>query len=295
MLQYIIWDVNPEIFHLGSFSVRWYGLLFAAGFLVGMQIMTHIFKKEGKPLADTDTLLIYMVVSIVLGARIGHFAFYEPEVLLRNPLGVILPPYMGLASHGAFVATMLGLWLYSRRKSSRLSGQTFAWVTDRIVITAALGGAFIRLGNLMNSEILGTITTKPWGFVFMNARDEYPIYATPTSNILIARHPAQLYEAISCFILFFILLAMWNRYKQRTPDYRILGFFLVWVFTLRFFYEFIKEDQVAKEATMTLNIGQQLSIPVVIVGLYFLIRSYLPGNRPTALPPDLATPVAENR
>ncbi len=263
MLQYVIWEVNPEIFHIGSFSVRWYGLFFALGFLVGMQIISFVFKKENKPIADTDTLLIYMVVSTILGARIGHFLFYEPDVLLRNPLTVITPPFAGLASHGAF-CILLGLWLYSRRKESKLSGQTFLWVTDRIAIVVALAGACIRFGNLMNSEIVGRSTDVPWAFVFMNNNE----YAK------IPRHPAQLYESISCLILFFVLLWFWNRYKERTPRGSMLGIFLVWVFGLRFFFEYLKENQVSFEDNMALNMGQILSIPAVLLGIYFLVRSY---------------------
>lgn len=264
MLQYVIWDVDPEIFHIGAFSVRWYGLLFALGFLIGMQVMTYIFKQEQKPVADTDSLLIYMVVATILGARFGHFLFYEPEVLLRNPLEVILPPFAGLASHGAFISIMPALWLYSRRQSSRATGQSFLWVADRIVITIALAGACIRFGNLMNSEIVGRPTNVSWAFVFINNNE----YAK------IPRHPAQLYESLSCLVLFFFLMWFWNRRKEGTPRGSMLGIFLIWVFTLRFLYEYLKEDQVAKEAAMYLNIGQQLSIPLVLIGLFFLIRSY---------------------
>lgn len=275
MLQFVIWDVNPEIFHIGSFSVRWYGLLFALGFLIGMQIMTHIFKKENKPVTDTDTLLIYMVVSTILGARIGHFLFYEPEVLLSNPLEVILPPYRGLASHGAGVGILFGLWLYSRRKSSQATGQTFLWVTDRIALTVALAGACIRFGNLMNSEIVGRPTDVPWGFVFMNNNE----YAK------IPRHPAQLYESLSCIVLFFFLLWFWNRYKERTPRGSMLGIFMIWVFGLRFFYEYLKENQVAFENNLTLNMGQILSIPAVLLGIYLIVRSY---GKPAPVPaPDV--------
>lgn len=264
MLQYVIWDVNPEIFHIGAFSVRWYGLLFALGFLIGMQIMTYIFKQENKPVADTDTLLIYMVVATILGARIGHFLFYEPEVLFRNPLEVILPPYRGLASHGATVGILLGLWLYSRRQASRATNQTFLWVTDRIVITVALAGACIRFGNLMNSEIVGRPTDVPWAFIFIN-NPEYE---------KIPRHPAQLYESLSCLVLFFFLFWFWNRTKERTPRGSMLGIFLIWVFGLRFFYEYLKENQVAFENNLALNMGQILSIPAVLMGVYFLVRSY---------------------
>lgn len=273
MLQYIIWEVNPEIFHVGSFSIRWYGLLFALGFLIGMQIMSHIFKKENKPVADTDTLLIYMVVATILGARIGHFLFYEPDVLLHHPLTVITPPFAGLASHGATIGILTALWLYSRRKESRLTNQTFLWVTDRIVIVVALAGACIRFGNLMNSEIVGRPTDVSWAFVFMNNNE----YAK------IPRHPAQLYESLSCLVLFFFLLWFWNHNKERTPRGSMLGIFLIWVFSLRFFYEYLKENQVAFENTMALNMGQILSIPAVLMGIYFVVRSYqTPVVIPTA-------------
>lgn len=274
MLAYIVWDANPVLFSIDAFNlfgfqfpqfeIRWYGLLFAAGFLIGMQIMTRIFRKEGKPQEDLDALLIYMVISTVLGARIGHYLFYEPEVLFRNPLEVILPPYRGLASHGATIGILTALWLYSRRKSSRLTGQTFLWTTDRIVIAVALAGACIRLGNLMNHEIVGLPTTVPWGFIF-KYNNEYPVG--------VPRHPAQLYESLSCLTLFFILLAMWNRMRAKTPRGLLLGIFLIWIFGLRFLFEYLKENQVAFENTLPLNMGQILSIPAVMVGIYFVWHS----------------------
>ncbi len=281
MLTYITWNVSPDLFTIpeflgfGPFTIRWYGLLFAAGFLFGQQIMTYIFKKEGKPLEDIDTLTLVMVASTVLGARIGHFLFYEPQVLFRNPLEVILPPYAGLASHGALVGILFGLWLYTRKRQS--TGQTFLWLTDRMVILVALAGAFIRFGNLMNSEIVGTITDKPWAFIFMQNM-EYSQYP---------RHPAQLYESITCLILAFILFALWNKYKAATPPGRLLGIFLIWIFGLRFMYEFLKENQVSFEDTLPLNMGQFLSIPAVLLGIYFVVRS----QRPTPLSGTRATRV----
>ncbi|MCF0053149.1 prolipoprotein diacylglyceryl transferase [Dyadobacter sp. LJ53] len=267
MISYIIWNVSPEIFTIpqigdfGPFPVRWYGLLFAAGFLVGQQIMIHVFKKEGKPLEDIDSLTLYMVLSTVIGARVGHFLFYEPEVLFKNPREVILPPYAGLASHGAIIGIITGLLLYSRFR--RESGQTFLWVADRMVIVIALAGAFIRFGNLMNSEIVGKPTDVPWSFVFVQN----------TEFRQIPRHAAQLYESISCFILFFILLWIWNKYKAATPRGLMVGVFFVWVFTLRFMYEFLKENQEAFEANYALNMGQILSIPAVLLGIYFIYQS----------------------
>ncbi|MCE7069221.1 MULTISPECIES: prolipoprotein diacylglyceryl transferase [Dyadobacter] len=267
MISYIIWNVSPEIFTIpqigdfGPFPVRWYGLLFAAGFLVGQQVMIHVFKKEGKPLEDIDSLTLYMVLSTVIGARLGHFIFYEPEVLFKKPLEVILPPYAGLASHGAIIGIITGLWLYSRSRTA--TGQTFLWVADRMVIVIALAGAFIRFGNLMNSEIVGKPTDVPWSFVFVQN----------TEFRQIPRHAAQLYESISCFILFFILLWIWNKYKSATPRGLMVGIFFVWVFTLRFLYEFLKENQEAFEANYLLNMGQILSIPAVLLGLYFIYQS----------------------
>lgn len=284
MLQYVTWDVDPEIFHIGAFSVRWYGLMFAMGFVIGIQIMTHIFKVERKPLSDTDPLLLTMVVSIVLGARIGHFLFYEPEMFLRNPLDIVLPPYAGLASHGAALGVLIGLWLYSRRKSSIESGQTFFWTIDRLMITAALGGAFIRFGNLMNSEIVGRPTDVSWAFIFLR-NDEYE---------KIPRHPAQLYESISCLVVTFILAWWWNHYKEKTPRGSMVGIFLIWIFGLRFFFEYLKEVQVAKELTMSLNIGQQLSIPAVALGIFFLVRSFRNRTRDFANTP-ITVPEKEQR
>lgn len=283
MLHYLIWEPDPEIFHIGAFSVRWYGLLFAMGFLIGMQIMSYIFKVERKPAADTDTLLIYMVVSTIVGARFGHFLFYEPDVLINHPLTVITPPFAGLASHGATVGIMVALWLYARRKESIATNQTFLWVADRIVIVVALAGAFIRTGNFINSEIIGRPTDLPWGVVFPKA-DYRDVFGPPELH-LVPRHPAQLYEALSCLIIFVILFWFWNRYKDKTPRGSMLGIFLIWVFTLRFLFEYVKENQVAKEATMALNIGQLLSIPAVLLGIYFLVRSY---RHPVVVPKEMS-------
>ncbi len=274
MLAYINWNVSPDIFTIpefmgfGPFTIRWYGLLFAAGFLFGQQIMTHIYKKEGKPLEDIDTLTLVMVAATVLGARLGHFLFYEPEVFIKNPLEIILPPFAGLASHGALIGILLGLWLYTRKRQA--TGQTFLWLTDRMIILVALAGAFIRFGNLMNSEIVGKVTDVPWGFIFMQNM-EYSQYP---------RHPAQLYESISSLILFFVLFALWNKYKSATPRGMLLGVGLVWIFVFRFIDEFLKENQVNFEDTLPLNMGQFLSIPAVLLGIYLIVRSRRNDHHP---------------
>ena len=256
MFGYIIWDVNPEIFSIGTFSIRWYGLLFASGFLVGQRIMAHIFRKEGLKETLLDSLLLTMVITTVVGARLGHFLFYEPDIFFKNPLQVITPPFAGLASHGALVGILLGLYIYARSKKI-----SFLWVVDRIVIVVALAGCFIRMGNLMNSEIVGKVTDMPWAFVFTRNFEftQYP------------RHPAQLYEAIACLILCFLLFWMWNKRKTQTPQGLLLGVFLIWVFGLRFVIEFFKENQVAFENELQFNMGQILSIPAVALGFVFLI------------------------
>ncbi|MBN8822250.1 prolipoprotein diacylglyceryl transferase [Spirosoma sp.] len=272
MLHYIIWNVDPEIFRIGSWPVRWYGLLFATGFLFGMQLMTHIFKTERKPQADTDALLMTMVLGTVLGARLGHFLFYEPAMFIDDPLGIVTPPYGGLASHGAIIGILLGLWIYSRRAASQATGQSFLWVIDRISIVAALGGAFIRFGNLMNSEIFGKPTTVPWAFVFVR---DHEFSQVP-------RHPTQIYESLSCLILAIGLFWFWRTYRNQAAPGTMAGIFLIWVFSLRFVWEFFKENQVAFEDSMNFNMGQLLSIPAILLGLILLLRNFI---RPASLIP----------
>ncbi|MEZ0612436.1 prolipoprotein diacylglyceryl transferase [Fibrella sp. WM1] len=267
MLSYITWTVTPDIVQIGPFAISWYGVFFALSFLIGSQLISSIFRQEGKPASDVDSLLIYMVVSTVVGARLGHFLFYEPATLWQHPLEVILPPYRGLASHGAAIGILTGLLLYVRSRRSR--GQSFLWVADRIAIVVALSGFFIRLGNLMNSEIVGRPTTLPWGVVFVNNTEYAPV----------ARHPAQLYEALTCLLLFGVLLTMWRRTKRETPQGLLLGIFFVWVFTLRFGYEFLKENQVAFENQMPLNVGQLLSILAIMLGIYLIVKSLVTEQR----------------
>ncbi len=265
-LQYITWDVSPEIIDTEYFSIRWYGLLFALGFLIGQQILIYIFKQEGKPERDVETLTVFMVLSTIIGARLGHCLFYEPEYYLANPIKILKIWEGGLASHGATIGILFALWLYARKKKD----QSYLWVVDRIVITVALAGGLIRLGNLMNSEIIGKPTDVPWAFVF-TAVDQQP------------RHPAQLYEAISCFILFGFLFWLWSRRKAKTPEGSLLGIFLIYIFGLRFAYEFLKENQVDFENNMALNMGQWLSIPAVLGGIFVLLIANRNAKRRDAL------------
>ncbi|QIP13755.1 prolipoprotein diacylglyceryl transferase [Spirosoma aureum] len=258
----IIWTAKAELFRAGPFVITWYGLCFALSFIIGLKVITYIFNQENKPTREVDSLLLYLVISTIGGARLGHFLIYEPTMLWQHPLEVLLPPYRSLASHGAAIGILLGLFFYTRTRQE--PGESFLWVGDRIAIVVALSGCFIRLGNPMNSEIIGRPTRVPWGFIFVN-NTEY-------SNV--PRHPAQLYEALTCLLLFGVLLWIWFRDKASLPHGLLIGVFLTWVFSLRFLYEFIKENQVPFEDQMRLNVGQLLSVPAVLIGVFLLIRSY---------------------
>lgn len=265
----IDWTATPEIFEIKGFALRWYGILFAAGFIVGQYVMVKFFTLEGKPAADVDTLTIYMVASTVLGARLGHCFFYDPDYYLSNPIKILFVWEGGLASHGAAFGILFGLWLYSRKMN-----QGYLWIVDRIVVVVALAGCFIRFGNLMNSEIVGSPSNLPWAFIFHNS------VSLSAAERIIPRHPSQLYESITCLILFFLLYFYYMKKQSLMPEGRLLGIFLVYVFGLRFFYEFIKENQEEFENGMLLNMGQLLSIPLVLVGVWLLYKSFASPTLP---------------
>ena len=437
MLSYFIWNGSPEIFSIGFFSLRWYGLLFALGFLISQQLLYYIHKVEGKPEKDVETLTIIMIAATIIGARLGHVIFYQPEMLWKDPWGVFIPfgfssirftefsalaligsslpvllfvwiylqykkskhadivgyvlvglvlffiamkflfnkpigdffpielvnfrftGFEGLASHGGAIAILFALWLYSRKNKP---GQSYLQVLDRIVILVFLTGALIRLGNYFNSEIIGKPTDSPLGVLMVNpvthqlmmktANGPAPVssieykkdtekgvtengkvglnmylffnkgvspdrvvsfleaevksvlldqnefidepigslnykisqepdgsFAAKVITTGIVRHPSQLYESISCFLLFVFFWWYWSRLKNALPEGRIFGWFMVILWSLRFVYEFLKKNQVSFEDAMDLNMGQLLSIPLVLVGVWVLVRSY---RKPTA-------------
>ncbi|MFC2115614.1 prolipoprotein diacylglyceryl transferase [Bacteroidota bacterium] len=252
----INWDMNPEIFRIGNFAVRWYGLLFASGFFFGYLIFLKIFKKEGLSVELLDKLTIYMALGTVIGARLGHCLFYEPEYYLSHPVEILKIWRGGLASHGAGIGILIALWLFVRKHK-----KPFSWVIDRIVVVVALAGACIRLGNLMNSEIYGVETTLSWGFVFIRNLEVVP------------KHPTQIYEALSYLLIFLLLGWIYIKTDGKPRPGTLFGIFLVLVFGMRFLIEFIKEDQVAFESGMSLNMGQWLSIPFVLAGVVLLVWS----------------------
>lgn len=255
-LNQIVWDISPIIVKLGSVQVRWYGLLFATAFLLGYIVLERqVFKREGLKVDLLDKLATYVIIGTVIGARLGHVLFYEPAYYLSNPLKILAIWQGGLASHGAAIGILLAIWFYVKK-----TGKTYWWVIDRVVIVVALGGFFIRMGNLMNSEIYGHVTSLPWGFVFVRDGQTDP------------RHPTQIYEALSYLILFFVLLNYYRKnYTTMRPGF-IFGIFLIVLFGVRFLIEFLKEPQVAFENNMALNMGQWLSLPFIIFGIYLLWR-----------------------
>ncbi|MEQ9442810.1 MAG: prolipoprotein diacylglyceryl transferase [Cyclobacteriaceae bacterium] len=375
LLDFIVWTADPEVFSWEGWSPRWYGLLFAAGFLISQQILFYIFRKEGHKESDVETLTVFMVLATILGARLGHVFFYEPAKYLAHPLDILKIWEGGLASHGAAIGILFALYLYSNYdiqfdfgkfkghiKRQKRPGQSWLWVVDRIVIVVALTGGLIRFGNFMNSEIIGKPTDSEYGVVFarnlidvlennqaiaditvsgsdradertQDARYQpidvavtfqeggyqeneirgfvegrikeiltgytsirehiYEPAGTPLDYELtqhrgayvatihtfgIPRHPAQLYESATTFLVFVLLFFLWTRMKEKTPEGLFLGLFLILVFGLRFVHEFFKENQVDWEGEIPLNMGQWLSIPLVLIGL-FLLFVVVPRNR----------------
>ena len=260
MLAFIDWNVAPQIFTLGSWEVRWYGLLFAISFFFGYLMMGKFFKMAKLPETTLDKISTYMLIATVLGARLGHIFFYEPSYYLANPIKMLYIWEGGLASHGAAIGIIIGLGIFAYREKLN-----FFWVTDRVVIGVALAGFFIRIGNLMNSEIFGHVTDLPWGFKFYRA--------FPPGTKVLPHHPTQLYEAFSYLIIFIYLF--WYFFKKDgkpAPAY-LTGIFMIGVWGMRFLIEFLKENQVAFEANMTLNMGQWLSIPLFLSGFYLIYYS----------------------
>ena len=260
---YIIWDVNSDIFTIPyvDHPVKWYGIAWALGFLVGQQIMYYIYRRDGRDSKEVDTLTLYILFAGFLGARLGHFLFYDPGVFLSDPLQIVLPPYAGLASHGGGIGVLIAVYFFARRTNS-----SYLWVVDRLAIVTALAGCFIRLGNLMNSEMIGIPTNVPWAFVF-TAVDDIP------------RHPAQLYEAIYSLLLFLLLFGIWYKKGNGLNNGFVTGLFLIIMFSLRFFDEFLKIDQSEFESGMLINMGQILSIPYMMLGIWILWMSRRNENR----------------
>jgi prolipoprotein diacylglyceryl transferase len=353
-LAAVVWNTDPEIVQIGALQIRWYGLLFAMSFFFGYIIINKFFKKEGFASELLDSLTIYMAVGTIVGARLGHCLFYEPDYFLSHPIEILYVHKGGLASHGAAIGILIALIFFVRKHK-----RPYLWILDRVVVVVALAGFFIRTGNLMNSEIYGEATNSKSGFVYLqdypwepantnyiekvklekikNAalfdekyipmklritfgedvqneeqasqymrahlearitqrvwnRKEANVYYPPDerfnytinknsfnqyeailSILALPKHPTQIYEAVSYFLIFLLLMWLYYRKKGNPNQGMLFGLFLILVFTARFFIEFLKEVQVGFENDMILNMGQWLSIPFVIGGFVMLLLSF---------------------
>lgn len=273
---YITWNPNPEMLNIAGFAVRWYGLLFASAFFFGYLIFQKIFKLEGIPVKVLDHLTIYMMIGVVVGARLGHCLFYEPEYYFAHPIDILNLRQGGLASHGAAIGILLSLWFFARKEKV-----SYSWIVDRIVIVVALSGFFIRAGNLLNSEIIGSPTTVPWAFIFTQVPISQDVYSSLSKDLQlfynqfgnIPRHPTQIYESIAYLSVFILLFWLYFKKNAGKNPFFLTGLFMVLIFGFRFFVEFFKDVQVDFEKTLPLNMGQWLSIPIIVLGISLIFLS----------------------
>lgn len=264
MLMQIVWDVDPQIFPKLK-TPNYYGLLFVTGIFLGFLTIKKMFKKEDVPEKVLDTLLIYVVIATIVGARLGHVFFYDWDYY-KNNLGDILKVWEGgLASHGAAISILVALYVFAKK----VSKTSYLWILDRVVISIAVAACFIRLGNLMNSEIAGIPTNVPWAFSFPNYINDTTGQYDPTP-----RHPTQIYEAFSYLMVYLLLMYMyWKRQAQKREGL-LFGVFMIGLWGVRFFVEFVKEGQTARDHTGALNTGQLLSIPFVLIGVWLVWRAF---------------------
>jgi len=275
LLNFITWNVDPALFHLGPLTVRWYGLMWAMGIWFTLLITQRIFKHEKLPEEWVDKLFIYTVVGAILGARLGHCFFYEWKLMdepvtflgitfnywnhyLSSPWELLYIWHGGLASHGGAIGILIAMILFNKNVSKK----GINWIFDRLLIGVCLCGASIRFGNLMNSEIYGNATSLPWGFIFVRTGETVPM------------HPTQIYEMIYCLVTFAIMWWMYWKQEAYKNNGLLFGIFLIGVFGSRFVLEFIKINQEAFESNMILNMGQWLSLPFIIWGIGLIIRSF---------------------
>lgn len=261
LIAYLQWDINRVLFEIGPIKIRYYGLFFTAGFICGYLLLRWIFRTEKRNVDDVESLLIYMVLGTIIGARLGHCLFYHPLEYLSDPIRFLQIWRGGLASHGAAVGITLSAWLYSRKHPD----QPLLWLLDRLSIPVALAGFFIRIGNFFNSEILGRTTDVPWAVVFKDG------LLLSKEEQLLPRHPVMLYESFCYGCIFLLLLLVYRKYKAQTPRGLLIGLFFITVFSARFVLEFFKLRQAAFAENLPLSVGQMLSIPLVIAGVALLL------------------------
>ncbi len=265
MMLFVNWDVDPILLSIGNFQIRYYGLLFITGFYLGYYMFRYFFRREEKPLDLLDALLWTLMICTVVGARLGHCLFYQPDYYLANPGEIFKVWEGGLASHGGTIAIMIGMWWFIK-KYGRKHNFGYIWLLDRLAIATAFAAMFIRLGNLMNSEIYGHQTSLPWGFIFLQ------------NGETVAKHPTQLYEALCYLGTGIVLFCIYKYALPKIKEGLLLGIFFIGIFFSRFLIEFVKENQVSFEEGMTLNMGQLLSIPFVLLGIFLIVRSFMSGT-----------------
>ena len=260
-MEYLIWNINPDIIAIGAVRIRWYGILFAASFVLGYQIMKRIFLHEKSDAKDLDQLLYYTIGGTIIGARLGHCLFYDPSYYFNNPLKIFAVWEGGLASHGGGIGVLTALYIYTRNIQ-----MPYLWLLDRIAIPTALAASFIRIGNLFNSEILGVPSSVPWAVVFERFD-------------MLPRHPVQVYEALSYMLVFIVLVLIYKKTAANMSDGMICGLFLVLVFTSRFFLEYFKTRQEMYSHEFWLTTGQILSLPFIFAGAALIVVSSIgPGK-----------------
>lgn len=251
----INWSVSPDIFSLGPLRLRWYGLMFLFGFSIGYQLMREACIKEGKPIEKLESLLIHLVLGTLIGARLGHCLFYEPGHFLAHPLDILKVYEGGLASHGGGVGVILAIWWFAKKNPEF----GIWWLLGRISIFTVMTGAFIRIGNLMNSEILGKPTDGTWGVIFSRVD-------------LVPRHPAMVYESICYALIFALTYSLYRKWRERSPDGLLFGLVVGLIMICRFIIEFFKEVQSPFENGMVLDMGQILSIPFILASVFLVVR-----------------------
>jgi len=263
-MTHFIWDIDPNIFSFGALQLRWYGVLFVGSFFLGLQILQWIFKREGKEVLLLDNLLIYVMVGAVIGARLMHCFAYEPDFYLSHPLEILKVWKGGLASHGGMIGVVTALWLFA--KKYQLS---FWWLLSRVTIPGALTAAFVRFGNLFNSEILGLPSDAPWAIVF--ARID-----------MVPRHPVQLYEAFAYLFLVLILVTTYRKVSNRFATKILPGVFLSYMFTVRFLLEYTKTRQADYTTSLPFTTGQMLSMPFIVLGILWIVWALLQRRKEVA-------------
>lgn len=254
-MEHLVWNVDPILLDLGVLKIRWYGLMFASAFMFSYSLMQWIYQREGKNVEDLDKMLWYLAIGIVLGARLAHTLIYDPAYYLSHPEKILAIWEGGLASHGGIIGLLIAMYLYKRG-----TNDSYLWLLDRVSFPATMSGAFIRIGNMFNSEILGTETTQPWGIIYQRI-DNIP------------RHPVQLYEAFGYMLIFFVLLQVYKKTYDKPIKGLLFGLVISSVFIVRIIVEFFKTEQAMYSTNLPFTTGQLLSFPFLIIGLGFVFWS----------------------